>query len=98
MRQLIFAVAGVCSTFAVVSSVRGGVILPNLPVGSQYQLTFVTAGSRDAMSTNIEDYNQFVTEQAALNPALPQGLTWRAIASTATVDARCSGIRFNTDL
>ncbi len=59
---------------------------PSLPVGSQYQLIFVTAGVRDATSTDIADYNSFVNAQAALNPSLPT-TTWRAIGSTATVDA-----------
>ncbi|MGD9719719.1 MAG: PEP-CTERM sorting domain-containing protein [Pirellulales bacterium] len=59
---------------------------PSLPVGSQYQLVFVTAGVRDATSTDINDYNAFVTAQAALNPLLP-ATTWHAIGSTDAVDA-----------
>lgn len=62
------------------------VIPPHLPPDSQYQLLFVTAGIRDAKSSNIEDYNAFVTAQAALNPSLP-ATNWHvyAVASTASL-------------
>ena len=50
--------------------------------GSQYQLIFVTADTRRADSTDISSYNTFVTGEAALNPALPQGVTWNAVASS----------------
>jgi hypothetical protein len=63
-------------------------IPPDLLPGQQYRLAFVTSGSRDALSSNIEDYNTFVTNQAALNSALNSITTWRAIGSTATVAAR----------
>ena len=62
------------------------VLLPNLPYGSQYQIAFVTADARNASSTNISDYNSFVTQEAAANPSLPT-TTWRAIASTPSVNA-----------
>ena len=32
-----------------------GFVRPNIAVGSQYQLVFVTAGVRDATSSDIED-------------------------------------------
>jgi hypothetical protein len=57
-----------------------------LSAGSQYQLVFVTADGRDATSSNIADYNTFVTNEAALNPLLPAA-TWNDVGSTATVDA-----------
>jgi hypothetical protein len=64
------------------------VILPNLPAGSRYQLIFVTADTRDATSTNIDDYNAFVKSEAALNyPSLPSDVTWHVVGSTATTDA-----------
>jgi hypothetical protein len=72
------------------------VTLPNLPPGSQYQLVFVSAGTRDALSTNIDDYNSFVTEQANLNLNLPSGITWSAIASTSTVDARDNAVTYDS--
>ena len=61
---------------------RGQVIPPpGLLPGQQYELAFVTQGTRDATSPNIADYNAFVTAQAQENPNLPQGVTWNAIAS-----------------
>ena len=63
------------------------VIYPTLPPGAEYQLLLVTSGGTDATSTSIADYNAFVTAQAALNPSLPAGVTWSAVASTALVDA-----------
>jgi len=59
-----------------------------LAPGATYYLVFVTAGARDATSTNIADYDGFVTAQASLDPSLlALGTTWKAIGSTATVDA-----------
>jgi hypothetical protein len=49
-------------------------------------LVFVTADGRDATSSNVADYNTFVTNEAALNALLPAA-TWNAVGSTATVDA-----------
>ena len=37
------------------------VILPNLPPGSHYEIAIVTSGGTTATSTNINDYNSFVT-------------------------------------
>jgi hypothetical protein len=59
---------------------------PNLPPGSQYQLIFVTRDTRDAGSTDIADYNAFVTAQALLSPSLPT-TQWHAVGSTRDVDA-----------
>jgi len=64
----------------------------DLNPGDTYFLAFVTEGTRDAASSNIADYNNFVQAQATLaglqldNSANP--VTWKAIGSTATVDAR----------
>ncbi len=69
------------------SQLSAGFIPPiGLAPGSQYQLVFITADTRNATSSNIADYNAFVTAEAALNPALPS-TSWHAIASTPTVDA-----------
>jgi hypothetical protein len=54
------------------------VIAPiGLSLGSQYQLIFITAGIRDATSSNIDDYNAFVSAQAALSSSLPEAI-WHA--------------------
>ena len=73
------------------SITSAGVIPVGLNPGDTYHLVFVTDGTRDAMSINIEDYNDFVQAEAALNPAITGtdiGVQYHAIASTATVDAR----------
>lgn len=57
-----------------------------LAPGSQYQLIFVTAGKRDATSSEIADYNAFVTAEAALNPSLPTAI-WHVVGSTSTTAA-----------
>lgn len=57
--------------------------------GDTYRLVFVTSTGRDGTSSNIADYNAFVTAAANSQAALAAlGTTWTAIASTATVNAR----------
>lgn len=66
--------------------------------GDQYQLAFVTQGTTDALSSDIETYNEFVNQQAAMSSGLTGtalgltgnalGVNWSAIASTATAHAR----------
>lgn len=70
---------------------RADLFLPSgLNPGDKYRIAFVTGGVRNATSTNIADYNAFVTTEANLSGSLVTSLstTWTAIASTATVDAR----------
>lgn len=69
------------------TAIMADFIPPNLPPGSQYQLIFVTADFITATSSDINYYNTFVTNEAALNPSLPQGVTWHAVASTETANA-----------
>jgi hypothetical protein len=64
-----------------------GVTLPSgLAPGDQYLMAFVTHDATTAQSTNIGDYNTFVSDQAALNPSLPSA-SWVAIGSTETTSA-----------
>ena len=73
------------------ANVHATVSSPNgLNPGDNYRIAFVTGGSRDAISSDINDYNAFVTTEANLSGSLVAGLSasWTAIASTATVDAR----------
>ena len=61
----------------------------DLNPGDQYRLVFVTNGTRDAQSTDIADYNAFVTDQANLSTELAAlGTNWSVIGSTSTVSAR----------
>ena len=86
------------ATLGISSAAQAAILLPSLTPGSQYRLVFVTSGTRDATSTNIEDYNQFVNNAAQastnLNTALttagltPSAINWTAIGSTGTVNAR----------
>ncbi len=75
------------------TQLRADVILPSgLPVGSQYQILFLTSGSISATSGNIADYNNFVTQQATLAPGdigdvVPAGTTWSAVISTSAAAA-----------
>ena len=56
--------------------------------GDQYRLVFLTSTTRDATSTDIADYNAFVTAAANTQQALVDlATTWTAIASTDAVDA-----------
>jgi len=74
---------------AIASSASQAAVIPpiSLAPGSQYQLIFVTAGEKDATSSDIADYNAFVAAEAALNPLLP-ATTWHAVASAGGVDAK----------
>jgi hypothetical protein len=65
-----------------------------LSPGSQYQLIFITADKTPATSSNIGDYNTFVTGEAALNPSLPS-TTWDVVGSTATVSANVNAPSFS---
>jgi hypothetical protein len=77
---------------ATLSGIQGvaGVIPPiGLAPGSQYQVIFVTFDTTTATSSDINDYNAFVTAEAAFGAAnwgLPNA-TWHAVASTPTSNA-----------
>ena len=60
-----------------------------LQLGDQYRLAFVSEGKRDALSSNIGDYNSFVTDEANASNSIVSELQtdWYAIASTEEVDA-----------
>jgi hypothetical protein len=83
-----------CTTFfsllAATSLQAAPITVPtSLNPGDQYRLAFVTSGVRDATSPFIADYNDFVQGYAdAVPELLSLGVSWNAIGSTATVDAR----------
>lgn len=57
--------------------------------GAPYRLAFVTSSSTDGLSSNVADYNAFVNSVASGVPELAMlGNRWKAIVSTASVDAR----------
>lgn len=64
---------------------------PTLQAGDKFHLVFTTSGTTDAKSDDINTYNTFVTTQAGLGglgTVFGQSVTWKAIASTGSVDAR----------
>jgi hypothetical protein len=64
-----------------------------LAPGSSYQLAFVTSANTTATSGTINDYNTFVQGLAdAAGIGVSVGVTWTAIASTATVDANTNAV------
>ena len=70
----------------------GSMILPSgLQPGDQFQVAFVTSGTFRAESSNIADYNRFVSAAATaagLDIIDGQAVTWKAIGSTATINAQ----------
>ena len=63
---------------------RAGFIPPTgLAPGSKYQVLFVTSDGTTAESSNIADYDSFVTQEANQSPTLEAlRATWTAVAST----------------
>jgi len=99
IKQLCFVSGVALATLVTASAAQAAlVVVPTgLNPGDQYRLVFVTDGTRDAQSTDINTYNSFVTNEAnkpALNSALTTAgfnlgtITWNAIASTESVAAR----------
>ncbi|NQU21036.1 MAG: hypothetical protein HQ567_07105, partial [Candidatus Nealsonbacteria bacterium] len=61
--------------------------------GETYHLAFVTFGTHDGISTDIGVYNAFVQGAAdAAGIGATESVTWYAIASTATVDAKDNAV------
>ena len=99
IKQLCFVSGVVLATLVTASAAQAALVVvpPGLAPGTQYRLVFVTSGTRDATSSNINDYNTFVTNQvtgSALATELTNAgfnlgtITWKAIGSTSSVDAR----------
>ena len=97
--QLGIVCAGVALATLGTSAAQAALVVvpPGLNPGDQYRLVFVTDGTRDATSTNIDDYNKFVTNEVTGSPlatALTAAgfnlgtITWKAIGSTDSVAAR----------
>ena len=89
MKTTIILVALVILTTTSSASAAPITVPTDLNVGDSYRLAFVTSTTRTATSSNIANYNSFVsgvantvTELAAL------GTTWTAIGSTKDDDAR----------
>jgi hypothetical protein len=90
MKRLTYLALLIAHTLAATEATAAPITVPSgLSAGDTYRLAFVTSTTRDAASTNINDYNAFVSGVAAGVPELAAlGTTWKAIGSTASVDAR----------
>jgi hypothetical protein len=67
----------------------GVVTVPGDGYTDPYRIAFVTLGKRGAKSTDIADYNDFVTTEAGLIPELDAlGVEWKCIGSTLAVSAK----------
>jgi hypothetical protein len=79
------------SCLALDGGARADFIL-NTPAGLQpgdhFRFAFVTDGTTTATSSNIVDYDNFVNAQAGVATYNGAIISWLAIGSTATVDAR----------
>ena len=59
-----------------------------LAPGTHFRFIYVTTGTTPATSTDIADYNSFVQTQASGATYAGATVNWKAVGSTATVDAR----------
>lgn len=86
--RFILSVAAMAITAT--ASLAAPITIPTgLNPGDQYRIAFVTSTTRTALSSDIADYNAFVTAAANSVAGLASlGTTWSAIGSTATVNAR----------
>lgn len=84
-------VLGGLVTLGASAAAAAPITLPSgLNPGDPYHLIFVTSTLIDASSSNIADYDAFVTTLVALQPGgylAALGTTWRAVVSTPTVNA-----------
>ena len=71
----------------------------DLGAGEQFRLIFVSATGRDALSTDIADYNTFVTTRAAAGVTAIQTYAddFTALVSTESVNARTNTLTRATD-
>ena len=88
-------IANLACQLGVLNLVANGGINPATGVawalGDTYRLIFVTSGTTVCTSTDIATYNSFVqvlANAAGLGTSALGPVTWKAVGSTATVDAR----------
>lgn len=89
MRTIIYSLT-ILVLFLFKGATAAPIVTPaGLNPGDTYRLAFVTSSTRDALSSNIADYNSFVATAAnSVTELAALGTTWTAIGSTASVDAR----------
>ena len=84
--------ATVCIAITMMTAIAGGDVIrqpPDLNAGDRYRLVFVTSTKRDALSSDIADYDAFVQAAADASPQVSKwGFEWQAIGSTLEINAR----------
>ena len=85
-----FPVAFSLALFIVASAFAGNIpVPPDLDPGAPYHLVFVSSVGRNATSSDIGHYDSHVQQAAdAAGIGVKEGVTWYAIGSTESVDAR----------
>jgi hypothetical protein len=87
-RLSIFVVTAALVSADTVSQAQPIPVPSDLDPGDPYRLAFVTSTARDGTSSNIADYNAFVTGVAnTVTELAALGAGWTAIVSTDAVDA-----------
>lgn len=89
--RLAEAMAAVALLVAAVPARADLMLIPaGLSAGDQFRVAFVSSATRDARSSNIADYDAFVSNLASaagIDTYFGAPVTWRALGSTATVAA-----------
>jgi hypothetical protein len=75
---------------------QAAITFPETP-GLTYRIAYVTSVRTTAMSTNIDDYNQFVTNYAPTGDPRLSGVIWKAIASTQSTSAAANTLTGSND-
>ena len=85
-----------CLVAVLLATTAHAVVVPvGLNAGDPYHLVFVTQNGHDAVSRNVSVYNQFVNDEAALNPSLTgtdEGVQWFAVATVYLNNARDNAV------
>lgn len=91
MPLLAAAMAVVALPLASVSARADLMLIPaGLGPGDQFRVAFVSSEKRDALSSNIADYDQFVTGlavAAGIDTYFGSPVTWQVLGSTSSVSA-----------
>jgi len=92
LRRTLGVVAMVCGCLIGTAASAEQIISLSTPAGltpgDHFRFLFLTAGTTDATSTDIAAYNSFVNSEAGGATYGGSTVTWKAIGSTSTVDAR----------
>jgi hypothetical protein len=79
------------SLLSVAPAGADSILIPaGLNPGDQFRIVFLSSATRNAVSADIADYDQFITDLAVasgLDTYFGNAVTWRALGSTATVEA-----------